>query len=600
MTVDPTLPNDAVARAVDGLLSAVGVVGQPLWLAVALALVAMVAWTVGREQRHGESPPTGRYLALTLLFVAWARWPALALSGQANTDENVWIAAAALLRAEPVPWVAVDTFTGGALIPIPLVVGSLFVGDAAWGMSRGVAILLWVLTLALLYVALRVRFGGGVARLAMLPAVASVAVFRDEFDFLSYNSEHVGNLILAGGLALDALMVRAGSDREADPRNGLRAFALGAVLGLAPWAKLQVAPIAFALGVWRLGALGRRRRYRLGGVLVAGALAPTGLFLLYLGAAGALHDFWLSYVQQNLHYAGAGLEGMFGGEVVPFHEVLLVYPIHLLLRPALLPVVLAAVTLGAYVAWLRVREREAPTPPMLLGGVLVTVAAWVTMQTREVYGHYLLLLIPPLVFLIGALLEGVAGVDRAAAPGRADRDVPPEPAPGTAGSRMGLEFLAAFFVLPSVVLLALPNPAFDPEARALGPVVPVPEAVAEIARWTEPGDRVAIWGWATPLLIETGTLAGTRDVHTERQLLAGPYQAYFAERYVSDLAKYRPVLFVDALSPSVDPALMPFRQVDAVRRAIDADYEPLGAFDGIRIYRRIAPPTSATEGGGGA
>ena len=604
--MDPSLPNDAIARGVDGVLSALGGAALPLWLAGVLLLIGGVAWLVGREQVSGEAPSSVRYLGLTLLLVLWARWPGVALSASSNPDESVWIAASGLLAATPVPWLAVDPTTGGGLVPVPLTLASLFVGDAAWGTARVVAILLWLLTLVLLYAALTMRFGGRIARLALLPLIVSVAAFRDEFEFLSFNSEHVGNVVIAAGLALDAWLLRAVRDPGARSRPGLRAFALGAVLGLAPWVKLQIAPVAATLGLWRLGATFHARRLNEAGVLVVSALVPTALFFGFLAATGAFGDFWLSYVRQNLHYAGAGFEGMFGVEVKPLWEVLLTYPLQLILRLGLVPVTMAALTLAALVAVRVLRRRAMPDSALALGVLLTGMAAYVTMQTREVFGHYLLFLLPPMTFLIGSLLRTVdppGAVDASASPGG------PEALEGDGATtpghpirhRMGLEFLAFLFVLPAVALIGRPNPAFDAELRARTPASYAPAAVAEIERWTDPGDRVAIWGWPAALLIESRTLSGTRDVHTERQLLAGPYQSYFAERYVADLGTYRPILFVDALPQGVDPNLMRFQQVDAVRRAIEAGYVALGSFDGIRIYARAdlvegeaAPPTGAT------
>ncbi len=589
--MDPSLPNDAIARGVDGVLTALGGAALPLWLAGVLVLIGSVAWTVGREQVTGEAPSPVRYLGLALLLVAWARWPAVALSASSNPDESVWIAASGLLAARPVPWLAVDPTTGGGLVPVPLTLASFLVGDAAWGTARAVAVLLWLVTLILLYAALKMRFGGRIARLALLPLVVSVAAFRDEFEFLSFNSEHVGNVVIAAGLALDAWLVRATRDPTSPSRPGIRAFSLGAVLGLAPWVKLQVAPVAATLGLWRLGATLRSRRWKQAGILAVSALVPTVLFVGFLAAAGAFEDFWISYVRQNLHYAGAGFEGMFGVEVKPFREVLLVYPLQLILRLGLVPVTMAVVTLGALVGVRLLRRRATPGPGLLLGLLLTGVAAWVTMQTREVFGHYLLFLLPPMTFLIGSLLRTVDGPQTADVPATIGRAEGREGGEGTAGGvsirhGMSLEFLVFLFVLPAVVLIGRPNPAFDEELRARTPASFAPAAVAEIERWTDPGDRVAIWGWPAALLIESRTLSGTRDVHTERQLLEGPYQQYFAERYVADLDAYRPALFVDALPPGVDPNLMRFREVDVVRRAIEADYVPLGSFDGIRLYAR--------------
>ena len=47
--------------------------------------------------------------------------------------------------------------------------------------------------------------------------------------------------------------------------------------------------------------------------------------------------------------------------------------------------------------------------------------------------------------------------------------------------------------------------------------------------------------------VETGLRQGTREAHSERQLSAGPQQAYYLQRYYTDIVREKPAFFLDAV-----------------------------------------------------
>lgn len=566
---------DQAARIVAGILEALGPAASPIWLAVDALLLLTLAGLVGRELLRGETPPTGLFVAVILLLVAWARFPGISLSALGNPDESFWITTAAVFRVDPRPWLAVDTTTGGPLTPVPLMVAGWLWGEIGWGVARVAAITTSMLMVALMYLAVSVQFGGRIARFAVLPLVLTVAFMRDEWNLLSFNGEIVGNLLIAAGLLADAILSRrltGDSDRE----PGLAIVSLGLILGLVPWVKLQVVPIAAVIGVLRLYDLVRRKRWTLSSVLIAAGLAPTVLFVAYLGATGAVSDFWISYVLHNFHYARSGLSGMFGGDVVPFSRVLLTYPFEALRRPELLPAILVPVGLliVAGVGWVRNHRRPAGEVSAAL--LLTVVAAYTTIQTRQVFGHYLLLLLPPLTLLTAALLAELLQA------GPVDRLRPRD-------RRVVLAFVVFGFVVPAVLLPGRHNDAFDVDRRSLTPASSFEAVTEAIREFTDSGDRVAIWGWAAPIWITTGTLPGTRDVHTARQLLPGELQPYFVDRFATDMAERQPILFVDAvamISHFSDVSKFGHHNFDSVRRVVDTDFRLVAEVDGVRVFLR--------------
>ncbi len=59
---------------------------------------------------------------------------------------------------------------------------------------------------------------------------------------------------------------------------------------------------------------------------------------------------------------------------------------------------------------------------------------------------------------------------------------------------------------------------------------------------------MSIWGWQPKLYVLTGVIPATRDSISHYVVSGGPYQSYFRSRYLGDLAKSRPPIFVDTIA----------------------------------------------------
>ena len=91
-------------------------------------------------------------------------------------------------------------------------------------------------------------------------------------------------------------------------------------------------------------------------------------------------------------------------------------------------------------------------------------------------------------------------------------------------------------------------------------------------------DSLAIWGWTPGVYVLTGVPPATRDAIGHFVISAGPLQAYFRGRFLNDLRRAMPDVFIDAVAPGAflwywtgdegyetDPEL---------QRFIDQYYEP--------------------------
>lgn len=128
-----------------------------------------------------------------------------------------------------------------------------------------------------------------------------------------------------------------------------------------------------------------------------------------------------------------------------------------------------------------------------------------------------------------------------------------------------------------------------------------PGAVTEaLAREARPGERVAIWGWRAGAWVQTQTRMGTREAEAEFQILPGPLLDYYRTRYLADLKRNQPALFLDAVCPTAavfkDRAAFGFEIFPEPAQLIARDYTLRVEVEGARIYRlnaSLAPlPTS--------
>jgi len=76
---------------------------------------------------------------------------------------------------------------------------------------------------------------------------------------------------------------------------------------------------------------------------------------------------------------------------------------------------------------------------------------------------------------------------------------------------------------------------------------PLADAIAARAAGRA-GDTLSVWGWAPEYNVETGLMPATRDAIGHYVISESPPRNYFRNRYLNDLAKNRPALFIDAVS----------------------------------------------------
>lgn len=550
------------------------------WLLVSGLLSAVVglALRAGSAGSRRTGGALGFWL-LTALTLFAGRWPAVFFRPAFNEDENLFLAQAITALRDPMPWRAFDPMTSGPLTIFPLTLPAWLGFRLDYPAGRVVALLEMLIGLLALYALLRRAFGEFSARVATVPLLAffTLTTFN---DFLFYSSEQTPMCLVMAGTAL------GGSLGFVRPRAMPAVAALaGLVLGAAPYAKLQAGPgaLAMALGSYALifcrSDLDARKRWRAAWALSAGGL----LFSLGLGVALTVthsgRDFYISYVAMQLNFINRPTPGAWQAmwERVP--------DFWLLFGPA------AAFSLGAALVLVWKRDRVPRVHAVLGAGLLAVllVSLYAAFQPRRPFGHYLLLAVFPALALAGSLLGALAWRWR-------------EPA-----ARRQRIALAAVFLLVTAgptVFLRWKTPHLYlghlPEYLARAP-----DALGmALRRELRSGETLAIWGWRADCYVATGATMGTRDTETEFSILPRPpLQDYYRQRFLGDMQRNQPALFVDGVSPAApvfrDRERFGFEIFPGLASLVSRDYTLLSEVAGARIYRLKtslpAAPTLSVE-----
>ncbi|MCP5196806.1 MAG: hypothetical protein H6974_08490 [Gammaproteobacteria bacterium] len=66
---------------------------------------------------------------------------------------------------------------------------------------------------------------------------------------------------------------------------------------------------------------------------------------------------------------------------------------------------------------------------------------------------------------------------------------------------------------------------------------------------SNPGERMAIWGWMAEYWVLSGLIMGTREASTEFAIRSWPLQGYYRKRFLDTLMAEKPLLLLEAIGP---------------------------------------------------
>ena len=492
---------------------------------------------------------------LGLLLVG--RWPILFVPFELNPDESQLIAGAATLRHDPIFWRSVDGGTAGPLDFYALLPAGWLTGHDSFLSARFTALVLVALTLLFIHQSVALGVGREAARLGGLSALFFEALTLHT-EFLHYSTELVSVCLLAAALYIGTNQLLTGTG------DSIGRFFLGLLLGAVPFAKLQAAPLAVLLGLAfmmaqkRLQTQAPSRLTQQWSALIAGAAAPGMFFGGVMWLTGEWQNAVIPYLSNNLNYIGtnpmtvmesaAAIVRTTAGRGSLIQSWLLSGTGLLLLLPLIRR------------SWPR-RTRWIT----LFCAVFLIVAFICIFIPRRPFPHYLQLLVIPWTLLLclatGQLLE--AWNDSR------------NPAVKILLASAAVASAATVFYGRTGIVHPVIGTLSATRVQGRTPVAGI------VLRYAREADALAIWGWMPQFFVETRLRQATRSATTTNEIVPGPYREFFRQRYLTDLRRSQPSVFIDAIRTQNG------RLRDQPHAAYDENFPALAAFVQTR-YRQVA------------
>jgi hypothetical protein len=514
--------------------------------------------------------PRGRFfewafLAASVVALFANRWPAFRWPRSIAPDEGQWVACALKAVVDFAPWRGFDATTVGPLTCDVLTVPVIFGAPITFFSTRVIGACLMAGSMCALYYTVKWTYGERIGRLAIVPPVALLSLTKHE-DFIHYSSEHLSIFLTSVALAGSAFIAsNAGSRRK----RMVACVIAGLCLGSAGFAKLQALPIAAVALVCLLAGIflsaraeKRATRVELAVLLLSLCAVPIAIFTsLWLTAE--VNDAVIAYLKMAAIYPASGKPvglPFFFSEVKEYAAFLLC---------SLAVVLFGAATLGRKINYSPLPGWASATSILLL-----LASFFAIYKPYRSYPHYLLFSIVPVSFWVANVL----GLLRSA--GRWEKW----------GTPASIVYIVLFVSM--IAWGALPGQfAKIKMALAVKPGQMSAQAAA-IARYANRGDWVAVWGWAPDFYVQTGTIMAPREPQTERQIQQSPYRDYFRERYLSDLRRHPPRVFVDAVAPGAfgydNPEAHGLKSFPELDSLIQDGYVLKENVSGVRIF--VAKP----------
>jgi hypothetical protein len=557
--------------------------------------------------KQDGSDPEGRWkkwmlhdllFILSMCAVAFScRWPFLLFPQYINPDEAFFSSCGITLWHDPVFWRSISAGTSGPLNIYPLLIPKLLGFSFGYVSARVVGLLLVLAAISCLYFTARKLMCLMLARITVLPVLTFFA-FAVHPDFVHYGSEHVSLFLLSASVLTLAVFV------SSPCRHGWMTFAAGIVLGAVPFAKLQSTPLGVVIGISCLLVLWfckspLKNRLKDCAIYAAGIMVIPLFFIVMTKATGCFEHMLNSYLLANLNYTKQAMS--LTTSIGTFPKFLATSKMF----RAWLGFQLAAGLLLLIVVFLLGGMKSFKSFSMKLpifSAALLIVAVYSVVAPGRRYCHYLLYLtIPSALWLMAC----TACYGQWAKSLKKPLHI------------LAVNCLLMVGVVSVVTTLLLNDPANRrprgyPYKFTSYRGTPAGNAIRNLGL---SGQSLAVWGWMNELFIETGMWSATSDtvlgfswVRTMRlediNILPNYLDVapkYFKNLYITDLAKNKPPVFVDAVSPQgffyVDRLLYGYETFPPLAAFIDSNYRLITEVDGVRIFIRndLQPPASGDK-----
>ncbi|HEV7378381.1 MAG TPA: hypothetical protein VGN64_01195 [Dyadobacter sp.] len=506
----------------------------------------------------GKKIPAYFYILGCLALLVFMRLPGIVFNRELNPDESQMLSHALTLWQDPVYWRAADGTTIGPLDIYLLVIPKFFGLTLDYTVARAMGLLCTGLSVYFLFRTLINFFSEQTARIAILAPVLLLS-FTQEVDFVHYSSEQVPVLLLAACLwFLSQLIQNTGFVL----RNNLL---LGLSAGMVPFAKLQAVPLAVVLVMFAFYS--NFRYYQKTKslhpfiILIIGGLTFP-LFVLGLTVSFDVFDDLIDfYILGNVIYAGGNNTPSIIG------QFLKIVGLSNDFKAFSIVTILAVFGAIEYLLFRRTVTNTPKTIVVILAATLAVSSIYAVTKSGNDFIHYLNFCIASWTLLAAFGIH-----------------------------KLGTKAI----VIPAILLLFFLKDdalsyrhhhtlnAFVSDSTtttlAQSPVV------KELKRYTRTGDMMTVWGWQCRYYVEAQLAEGTSENHSERSIFVHDLQEKYRSRYLSDIQRTTPAVFLDAVGKNSfwvqDRKTQGFENFPALADFIRANYTHKGTFDDTRLYVR--------------
>ena len=392
-------------------------------------------------------------------------------------------------------------------------------------------------------------------------------------EMTAYNSEHLVLFLLSLALFFLVRIVNNG-----EGKYYLNLVALGLLLGAVPFAKLQGTPMALLVGLFACVIVYQKNPKKRLTVLIASAMSPTLLVVLGVLSYSGLNDFWVSYISANLLYTTQGDVIGFAGKMTLLT--------HLINEPRelghFINYSIIIILMGLFlIISLRKELSKRGSIAILFSVILVCASVYCVVAPGRSFTHYILLLFIPLTVLIAQIVRSVCHI--VVSYFKLEN-----------GQLLNAKLFIVFLFLLTTAFYHFQSqfsyhPDLAPRAATHYGYASQPEIVAGLNQHFFEGAKMATWGWGTELYVETNFLMGTRYGNTAGIIEPGPVQSFYMERFLKDMEKNRPLLFVDVVAPNffrfTDRSLYGFENFPLAKKYVEENYTLDSEIKGVRIFK---------------
>lgn len=556
--------------------SGVVVASYPV-LVVVVALLALTYGVLSDSSNRVARILTrdSTFLAVSVLTIVWGRLPILCANFQlTHPDEPALVVQGLTLTRSPIFWYSIDGGTNGPLSSWPLAIPMLLGLEAEYSLARIVALMLELMMCLSLFFCARAILGSWMARVAVVPLIAFVALCRNP-ELVQYTSHHAALALMAGAVTFGVLAITSQEQRR------FRFILLSASLfGALPMAKLQYAYLGIVGFLFLAAAVvysivERQQPIRALGALLGGAIFPA-LFIGSAALVGSFEDFFNSYLISNVSYVASGS--------VPVSVA--AYSLHLdyslwqtdgfkqFFRPILFIFVCG---LLVHATTTVCRPGRMHRLSMAMAVVIFIVSIYSAVAPGRAFPHYALVVLVPaellLIVLVGFFSSGVQ-----------------------AYPRWGAVALSAVVllitVMPQIQLFrASPSTLFQTSPENTRHRLAISAPAEEVLKISRAGGYMAVWGYKPAYFVETGMLQGTMENVSYYQLRQTPLKRYYTKRFLRDLERTKPEVFLDVIGPQTwdefnDRAIYGHERYRRIHEYISQHYELVSDVEGVRVYKR--------------